>query len=433
MIAVLVSIAMLAPATPVAERARQVVELLLQEKYPELIEQFTPEMKKAVPEEALRGSVKERFAALGAVQKILEPEVQRGLQVDTAIVGVIFEKMGLNIHVTFTKTGQLAGLLFRPRSAPIPPWQPPAYSKADQFRNEEVTVGKGDWALPGTLALPAGQGPFAAVVLVHGSGPNDRDETVGAHKPFRDLAEGLASRGIAVLRYEKRTRRYPAQISRLDDLTVQQETIEDVLAATALLRARADIDGRRVFVLGHSLGGYVGPRIAQQEPRLAGLIIMAGHTRPLEELILEQTTYLFSLQGQPSPEQQKRLQQLKEAIERLRTLKPGTAASPKDLPLGVPASYWLDLKGYDPAAEARKLKLPMLILQGERDYQVTKADFARWKEALGDRKDVRLRSYPRLNHLFVEGEGKSAPAEYMKPGHVAAEVIEEIANWIKPA
>lgn len=425
----LLSIVLLAQPS-ISEKARQVVDLLLQEKYAELTQLFTPEMKENLSEENLRASMRPRFQALGTVQKVLDPEVQRGLVRDVVIVPVQFAQAAVNFQVSFTKKGEVAGLFLRPRVAPAGPYQPPPYSKPGQFRTEEVTVGKGEWQLPGTLSIPVGKGPSPAVVLVHGSGPNDRDETVGANRPFRDLAEGLASRGIAVLRYEKRTRMHAAKMAVVDDLTVQQETIEDALAAAALLRSRPEINPVRVCVLGHSLGGYLIPRIARQDPKLAGVIAMAGSTRPLEDLILEQTTYILSLQGTPTPQQQSQLEQLKQVVQRVKTLKPGAKAPAKDLPFGVPVSYWLDLQGYDPATEARSLKTPMLILQGERDYQVTMADFARWKEALKDRPNVTLRSYPALNHLFQAGEGKSTPTEYMKPGHIAPEVINDLATWL---
>jgi fermentation-respiration switch protein FrsA (DUF1100 family) len=98
---------------------------------------------------------------------------------------------------------------------------------------------------------------------------------------------------------------------------------------------------------------------------------------------------------------------------------------------GLPVSYWVDLRDYNPAAEAKKLAIPILILQGERDYQVTMTDFGLWKSAVGSAKGVVMKSYPALNHLFVAGEGKSMPAEYAKPGHVAPAVIEDIAKFVK--
>ena len=132
-------------------------------------------------------------------------------------------------------------------------------------------------------------------MLVHGSGPNDRDETLGPNKPFRDLAWGLADRGIAVLRYDKRTSVYGGKMAGNKNLTVREETIDDALLAVKLLRGRPDIDPKRIFILGHSLGGMVAPRIGADDPSLAGLIILAGATRPLPDVAREQLEYIASL------------------------------------------------------------------------------------------------------------------------------------------
>jgi dienelactone hydrolase len=267
--------------------------------------------------------------------------------------------------------------------------------------------------------------------LVHGSGPNDRDETVGANKPFRDLAWGLAARGIAVLRYEKRTREYAAKFREhgIGHLTLQQETIDDALAAVARLRTTDGIDPNRVFVLGHSLGAMAAPRIGQADPKIAGLILMAGATRPLEDVIIEQTRYLQSLGGKPTADDGARLAKLEIEAAKIKKL---TAAdiSPTNLLMGVPPAYWLDLNEHDPLVIAKPLKQPLYILQGARDYQVTTVDFDRWKEALGARPKVVFKLYPNLNHLFITGEGKSTPDEYDRPGYVAEEVVNDIAKWI---
>jgi dipeptidyl aminopeptidase/acylaminoacyl peptidase len=211
---------------------------------------------------------------------------------------------------------------------------------------------------------------------------------------------------------------------------VQEETVNDVAAAVDTLVAQDKIDRQRIFVLGHSLGGYVLPRIAQKTDKPAGFISLAGSTRPMEDLILEQTQYIFGLDGKLSEEEAELLTKLKGQITKVKSkdLPANTLAS--ELPFGIPATYWLDLRDYDPAAEAKKIKRPLLVLQGERDYQVTMEDFARWQEALSSRDDVKFISYPKLNHLFVEGVGKSAPAEYFATGNVAAEVVQDIAAWI---
>jgi dienelactone hydrolase len=218
----------------------------------------------------------------------------------------------------------------------------------------------------------------------------------------------------------------------MKNLTVQEETVDDAVLAAAVLGSQPEVDPRRVFILGHSLGAYVLPMILKQDPKAAGGIAMAGITRPLEDVVLEQVEYLIPLQSGQSEEArkegQKKLEEIRRDVAALKALKPGQEDGPTLL--GMPPHYLLALRGYDPAAVAASLHVPLLILQGERDYQVSMVDFAGWKAALGGRKDVELKSYPALNHLFVEGSGKSTPSEYMQPRHVAAEAIRDIAKWV---
>jgi dienelactone hydrolase len=373
-------------------------------------------MKKAISDEAL-GKIGAQIKSWGAVESIGAPAPRKAGANTIEDFPVKSAAQNLLVRFAIDRDGMVAGMFFLPGETS---WQRPAYSKPDSFREREVAVGDGQWKLPGTLTEPAGPGPFPAIVLVHGSGPNDRDETVGGTKVFKDLAEGLASRGVVVLRYEKRTRQYGAAMAGLASFTVEQETEEDAIKAAALLRTQPKVDPKRVFVLGHSLGGYVAPRIAEQDARLAGLIVLAGNVRPMEDLIVEQAEYLAVAADN--------LKTVKAVAAKIKSLEPGDEDSPPVM--GVPVAYWLDLKGYDPAALAKKLALPMLILQGERDFQVTMKDFALWKAAVGAGKGVTMRSYPALNHLFVAGEGKGTEAEYRKPGHVAPEVIDDIAKFV---
>ncbi len=235
-----------------------------------------------------------------------------------------------------------------------------------------------------------------------------------------------------MLRYEKRTKQHQIMMALVSSsITVKEETIEDAVAAVEVLANHRKIDPKQIFVLGHSLGGMLVPRIGKAKDTIAGFIILAGSTRPLEDLILEQTKYLVSLVGKLTEEEQKKVRDLERQVARVKSPDLSAATPKSELPFGAPASYFLDLRGYDPAKEAKDLRKPMLILQGERDYQATMEDFANWKKALASRKDVRLMSYPKLNHLFTEGEGKSRPEEYARPGNVAAVVIEDSAKWIE--
>ena len=344
------------------------------------------------------------------------------------LVSCAFERANVAIRVAFDPVDRLGGLGYLPPE-PTVAYSAPAYVTASAFRDEAFTIDAGGWPLQGILSLPVGEGPFPGVVLVHGSGPNDRDASIGPNKLFRDLAEGLASRGIAVLRYDKRTRTHANRVATLRDFTVKEEVVDDAVAAVKKMRETRGIRADRVFVLGHSLGGMLAPRIAAADPSIAGLILMAGATTSLEQAIVNQTRYLAMLDGKVSAEEQTALDSATKLAADVRALKPSDPpiVSP---PFSAPASYWLDLRGYDPPAAASRLKQPMLVLQGERDYQVTMADHAAWQRALGSRANVQLKSYPALNHLFIAGTGPSTPAEYNQPGHVDEAVVRDIAAWI---
>jgi hypothetical protein len=356
---------------------------------------------------------------------------------EIVLVTCSFEKATLDARVVFDKDGRIAGLGFVPTAPPVK-YEPPPYADTAKFEETAVTIGSGEWAVPGTLTRPKGEGPFPGLVLVHGSGPNDRDETLGPNKPFKDLAWGLASRGIAVLRYDKRSKVHGAKILAAPEseaaMTVKDETVDDALAAAALLQKSPGVDPKRVFILGHSLGGYLLPRIALgAEPLgVAGFISLAGLTRPLEDTVLRQMTYLYGLAGDAlSNDDRKRLEDLKSEVAKIKALSDDDRTSTEKL-IGAMPAYWLDLRGYDPPETAKKVRKPMLFLQGGRDYQVTPEDLENWKKALGDRKDVEFRLYPKLNHLFFEGEGAIMPLEYtQKHGSVAPYVVDDIAAFIK--
>jgi hypothetical protein len=405
------------PAQDPAVLARKALDLVLAGQYAEFLQMSTADVQKSMPAAEL-AKVGAMIKTYGALENLVAPAVTRSGPNSIVVFAAKFANQNINFRLIVNSAGLVAGFFQLPGSVN---WQRPEYSQPAAFKERDVTVGDGEWKLPGTLSVPVGAGPFPAVVLVHGSGPNDRDETVGGVKMFKDLAEGLASRGIVVLRYEKRTLLYRARIGSIANFTVQEEVVDDAVKAVALLRSLAEVNGSRVFVIGHSLGAYVAPRIAEQDGKLAGIVLMAGNVRPLEDLLVEQVEYM-GIKGD-------QLDRAKALQVKVKKLDPGDEDSPALG--GLPVSYWVDLKDYDPAAAARKLAIPLLILQGERDYQVTMTDFALWKTAVGSAKGVVMKSYPSLNHLFVAGEGKSLPAEYSKPGHVAPAVIDDIAKFVK--
>jgi dienelactone hydrolase len=413
-------------STPVTAEhlARSFVSLIIQQQFEKATACFDEDMKGAVPPHQLKAIWIDQLNRLGTCQRIESTRTEFAWQYRIVFVTCQFNKQRMDIKVVVDKVDKITGLFF------VPEYRPPAYAKLSLFRESDAVVGEGEWTLPGTLSIPVGKGPFPAVVLVHGSGPNDRDESIGPNKPFRDLAWGLASRGIVVLRYVKRTKQYAARMAASERFTVKEETIEDALSAVSLLQKTERVDKNRVFILGHSLGGMLGPRICSGHTGIAGLVVMAGNTRPLEDLLLEQNLYQASLAGELSAAAESRLEEIKRQVAAVKKL--SREAPHKGLLLQVPASYWLDLQDYDPANVATTLKQPMLILQGENDCQVnSKSDFERWRQALSDRTNVVLKSYPALNHLFMEVSSRSTGEEYQQVGSVAEVVVSDITAWIK--
>lgn len=418
-------------AADVVAAGQDFVNLLVKGDFATAVTRYDDTMAAALPEPKLRQAWDTLEGQAGDFRRQLRARTEKDREYDVVLVTCQFEKAVLDAKVVFNANGKVAGLFFLPATPPAEWFRPPPYARTNSFREMSVHVGTGRWILPGTLTIPLGAGPWPTVVLVHGSGALDRDETVGANKPFRDLAWGLATKGVAVLRYEKRTKEYAvAMATNASTITLKDETIDDAVNAVELLKKTDGIDPHRIFVLGHSHGGLAAPRIAEREPDIAGLVIMAGPTRPMDVVVMDQFRYLASLEGTNSPEAQDKLADMEKLMTKVRNFTPADASS-SELIFGVAPVYWLDLRSYDQVATAKALKQPLLILQGGRDYQVSPADFDGWKKGLRSRTDVTFKFYPELNHLFIIGTGKSRPAEYNRPGHVSEAVVDDIAAWIK--
>ena len=410
--------------------ARDFVLLLSEREFEEAVGSFSAEMTAALTPEGLEAMWDGLTSSEGAggFEKVVRTTPVELAGHKAVIVTCEFGNEPLGIRVVFDENASIAGLQFVPPAEGPLEYRSPAYAKQESFTEIERTVGSGEWELPATLSVPKGEGPFPAVVLVHGSGPNDRDETIGPNKPFKDLAWGLATRGVAVLRYEKRTKQHPSRIAGLmDTFTVDDEVVNDALAAVELLKKTEGIDSDRIYVVGHSLGAVMAPRIAARGGGLAGLVLLAGCPVGFYiEKAAEQAEYLVSLDGEIDESEAEQLEEIQAQLKTIRELD----MSEGDIVLGCSMAYWADLMEYDPVRTAGELTIPMLFCQGERDYQITMSDFNGWKEGLAGQEGVSFKSYPELNHLFIAGTGKSTPMEYSQPGNVAQAVIDDIAGWV---
>jgi uncharacterized protein len=412
--------------------AKQIVQKIAAGEFDSVEARYTPQMSSVLAPGRLASAWASVLEQEGSFDSVVSATAAKVQTLDVVILVCKFQKALIDVQVALTPEGKIAGLHFAAHREPEPPWTAPAYAKPDSFTEQPLTLVNGKYELPGTLTLPKGNGPFAAVVLLQGSGPHDQDETVGANKPFEDLAWGLASRGVAVFRYTKRTFKYGAQSSDPPEkLTVEDETMSDARAAVALLAKQSKIDPQRIFIVGHSLGAYLAPRIATGDAQIAGIVMMAANTQPMEQLLVAEVHYILSSGPPPTANDQKQVAAIEDAAKKIESpdLKPTDTVSLLTGPM--PATYWLDLRDYHPVAVAQALKIPILILQGGRDFQVPPAtNFDEWKKALSANRNVTFKLYPPLNHLFIAGTGPSLPADYEKLGHVDEQVVADIAAWV---
>jgi len=411
-----------------------VLEMVQAGRFAEIRDLFAPQVRAMVTAEAIQAAWVAELDRQGAVSSIGAPVSEpAGPGVVVVKVPVKCARGEFTLMVSVVEGGWLGGLQIPAAiaAAPTEPWEPPAYAAPEAFAEQDVTLGSGPLAVPGTLSLPRQGGPRPAIVLLAGSGPLDRDETMGRNKPFKDLAWGLASLGVAVLRFEKITHTHASEVKNAQDFTLADEYMPQALAAVHLLRQHAAVDPDQIFLLGHSLGGTVAPRVAAAEPTVAGLVLLAGGTEPLHWNIVRQLRYIASLDPATAAASQPSIDALTEQAKLVDSpdLSPSTPADA--LPFGVPAAYWLDLRRYDPVAVAAALGKPMLILQGGRDYQVTVTDdLALWKAGLAHLPGVTIRVYAPDNHCFFPGSGPSSPAESEPPQHVDPAVVADIARWL---
>ena len=413
--------------------AKQIVQEISAGQFDRVEARYTPEVAARLPAGSLAKVWANALELEGSFDSVVSTKNMGKAQAfDVFVVVCKFQKALVDVQLALGSDGRIGGIHFGMHREPEPPWTPPGYAKPESFTESPLTLQNGKYQLPGIVSMPKGHGPFPGVVLLQGSGPHDEDETIGPNKPLKDVAWGLSSHGIAVFRYMKRTARYGAQSS--DDpakLTVDDETMSDARAAVALLAKQKDVDPQRIFLVGHSLGAYLAPRIAAADSQVAGIVMMAGNTRPLEQLMVDEVHYVLKSEQSPTPDEQKQAAALDETVKKIESpdLKQGDTVNLLGGPM--PASYWLDLRDYHPVAVAQALKIPVLILQGGRDFQVPPAtNFSEWKAALASHRNVTLKFYPGLNHLFIVGTGVSMPNEYEKPGHVDEQVVDDIAAWI---
>lgn len=347
------------------------------------------------------------------------------------------EKGAYQQILKFNRDGKVDDFLFDTITPPES-FLNPSYNHSENYTEKQVVIGEGKFALPGVLTVPKGEGPFPVVVLVHGSGPNDMDETFSIFKPFRDIAVGLANDGIAVLRYDKRTRAHTVKTSLEPKFSIQEETVVDANLAVDKLKSLPEIDSNNIFVLGHSQGAFALPLIVENDKNkdIKGVIGVAGPAGKFHDLMLWQVEAQLKLaEKMQAPKEQ--ITALKETISFYQN-QFGLLSDPQNTKNNIPAGFqlqprywWFDLRDYIPTELAKKQNIPTLLLQGEKDLQVPVSEFEAWKTALKNRDNVEYKLYPNMFHTLVDYPGEpNWMTEYVTPGNVPQSFLSDIAQWV---
>ncbi|HIY10416.1 MAG TPA: alpha/beta fold hydrolase [Candidatus Anaerofilum excrementigallinarum] len=414
------------------QQASDVFSQLQQGEYQQVADQFNTTMASSLDAAQLQTAWEQTIQPLGEYAGFVSSEITQSSAGTTVILEESYEKQGLELRVTFDKEQKISGLWMTYTDAASTVQTPP-----EGVVEEEISFAADKkFPISGVLALPENpEGKIPVVVLVQGSGQSDRDETIYANKPFRDIAWGLAQQGIATLRYDKRFYTYSEEGQKMaSDITVQQEITDDALAALALVQQDERFDAS--FLLGHSQGGMLMPAIALENGQLTGGISLAGSLRPLWEISYDQNLAAAEAARDTVTEEeynqiQNQMKQVEQQVEQLRQLDTLDLAD-DDLLLGLPVKYWRSLQQMDAMEAVEQLDIPLLILQGDADFQVyPDKDYTLWQQTLQSRDNAEFHLYSGLNHLFMPTQGKQDVSEYAVQSQVDSQVITDIAAFVQ--
>ena len=302
------------------------------------------------------------------------------------------------------------------------------------FTAEEVMVTAKGYTLAGTLLLPKnGKRPLPAVITITGSGQQTRDEPIPfpgleKYRPMRQIAEALAGRGIAVLRVDDRGVGGSGGRDTLASVTTSGFA-DDVRTEVAYLRSRSEIDPKRIALVGHSEGGIIAPMVAATDAQIAAIVLLAGSGKRGDQISIEQLTYILDNTPGVTPELKK--QKLAEQQEIIAAVQSGGDLS--KYPAQVRFPWTKEFWTYDPLTTIRKVRQPILILQGALDRQITAEQADMLEKAARDagNKDVTKQILPNLNHLFLTAKTGGVD-EYSKleTSAIGDDVLKMLGDWL---
>lgn len=426
-ILIIISLCACSQSSTVESYAKEYITACSKGNYDDATKYFSDTFKTKMTAANVKNSWEYCVKNYGAFSEVTGITTTKNNQNQVLGVNCLFEKGTITMNLTFDSNNKITGItnnFVLVTDSPQPP---------NGVKETDVKVGAGtQWELGGTLSYFENKTDgVPAVILVSGSGAQTRNETIGSQNLYRDLAWGLSLRGVAVLRYDKRTYTYKDKLANVENFTVKDEYIDDVVQAVKALKSQTTVKVGKIYIVGHDLSAALLPRISKEVPDATGYVFMAGFARTLPDVMLDQYTYLNNInQSLSQSDRDTANKDIQAKVNAIKSLTADSTLTASDL-MGTPKSYWLDIKDYKPAEAAKDISKPMLFLQGEKDYQVTMTDFNTFKEQLSG-KNASFISYPNLNHMFTTTTGdKSTPNDYNNKLNLDQKVINDIYNFVK--
>jgi hypothetical protein len=420
------------------ERAQALFTLLRLTEYETITKQFDTTLLKATPVQLAKQWMK-TVDKLGDFRSIRNTTSEQFATGELVTVEADFDRVLLDVKFSFTEQHLLNGVAFAPTG---PKYQTPKYVRLDSIEERSITVNADKYTLPGILTLPKfiPQGvKIPVAILLHGAGAEDKDRTSGPVKPNKDLALGLAMQGIASIRYEKRIKLYALKGKESETFTVNDEVIDDAVAALQLARTLAGempIDASKIVVIAPNLAATLVPRIYEKDkqknafaPRFVGAVMVAANHQKWLETVRSRFTKAFQLDGNITSEERRVLSTLEKEITLVNSNELSPKTSTEKLPFNLPGSYWMDIRKYDHVQAITNAPFAMLFLHGEKDRYMGFEEFTAWKERAGKKQNTTFKSYPDLVNLLLPKPPENEVSE--KPSNIPSEVIMDITTWIR--
>jgi predicted esterase len=410
--------------------SKDIAAKLISQSFDSIPRYFDSVLVNELPVEKLERDINGSVKIYGELKEAGQPVLEMYNENIMTRTRMMLTKTSMVLSLSYTPDGKVKGLFLSQYGGL---YTIPGYVESLSFLENRYEFGKEGWKINGTLSYPRDQKKHPLVIIIHESGPMDRDGSTGSSMIYRDLAWGLSTQGICVFRYDKRSNVHGGKLFmeayKGNDYTPYDEIVEDVFSAIELMKKNPHVDSNQIILVGHGQGGMMAPLIVKTA-HVKGMVLLAANARPLQDMMIEQMNYLY-------PEGTMTLNQYNEKRDIIHRAtyakrKKLPVNTPTDsLPFGVRAGYWNYLNKYNQLKDFGKLTLPTLVLQGERDYQVTMTDYHLWEKVAKKRKGpTQFISYRALNHLFIPGEGRSSREEYQVPGNLDGKVVNDILEWI---